>query len=123
MAGWICCRGFTPFCGEQAGPDILRLQCWAGFLYYRRPQGVTTNHASTAKTECRFDEFTIKKKKKTPAMLPGACLIAQLVKNLPAMQETSVRLLGWEDSLEEGTATHSSVLAWRIHGVTKIGHD
>ena len=56
-------------------------------------------------------------------MLPGACLIAQLVKNLPAMQETSVRLLGWEDSLEEGTATHSSVLAWRIHGVTKIGHD
>ena len=47
-------------------------------------------------------------------MLPGACLIAQLVKNLPAMQETSVRFLGWEDSLEEGTATHSSVLAWRI---------
>ena len=40
-------------------------------------------------------------------------LIAQLVKNLPAMQETWVRFLGWEDPLEKGTATHSSILAWR----------
>ena len=39
--------------------------------------------------------------------------MAQLVKNLPVMQETWVRSLGWED-LEEGTATHSSILAWRI---------
>ena len=44
----------------------------------------------------------------------GASLIAQLVKNLPAMQETLVRFLGQEDPLEEGMATHSSVLAWRI---------
>ena len=36
------------------------------------------------------------------------------VKNLPAMQETWVRSLGWEDSLEKGKATHSSILAWRI---------
>ena len=36
------------------------------------------------------------------------------VKNLPAMQETWVPSLGWEDSLEEGMATHSSILAWRI---------
>ena len=35
-------------------------------------------------------------------------------KNLPAMQETWIRSLGWEDPLEEGMATHSSVLAWRI---------
>ena len=41
-------------------------------------------------------------------------LQAQMVKNLPAMQETWVRLLGWEDTLEEGMATHSSILAWRI---------
>ena len=40
--------------------------------------------------------------------------VAQLVKNLPAMQETWVRFLGWEDPLEKGTAIHSSVLAWRI---------
>ena len=43
-----------------------------------------------------------------------ASLVAQLVKNLPAMQETWVRSLGWEDPLEEGKATHSSILAWRI---------
>ena len=41
-------------------------------------------------------------------------LVAQTVKNLPAMQETQVRSLGWEDPLEEGMATHSSILAWRI---------
>ena len=40
--------------------------------------------------------------------------MAQLVKNLPAMQETGVQSLGWEDPLEEGMATHSSILAWRI---------
>ena len=41
-------------------------------------------------------------------------LVAQLVKNLPAMPETWVRSLGWEDPLEEGMATHFSILAWRI---------
>ena len=43
-----------------------------------------------------------------------ASLMAQMVKNLPAMQETWVRSLGWEDPLEKGMATHSSILAWRI---------
>ena len=38
----------------------------------------------------------------------------QMVKNLPAVRETWVRTLGWEDPLEEGMATHSSILAWRI---------
>ena len=41
-------------------------------------------------------------------------LIAQLVKNPPAMRETCVQSLGWEDPLEKGMATHSSILAWRI---------
>jgi len=41
-------------------------------------------------------------------------LLAQTVKNLPAMRETWVRSLGWEDPLEEGMATHSSILVWRI---------
>ena len=41
-------------------------------------------------------------------------LVAQLVKNLPAVQETWVRFLGWEDPLEEGMTTHSSILAWEI---------
>ena len=43
-----------------------------------------------------------------------AALIAQMVKNLPAMQETPVQSLGQEDPLEKGKATHSSMLAWRI---------
>ena len=42
--------------------------------------------------------------------------MAQTVKNLPAMQETQVRSLGWEDPLEKGIATHSGILAWRIPG-------
>ena len=46
-------------------------------------------------------------------MLQGYSLIAQLVKNPPAMQETPVQSLGWEDPLEKGKATHSSILAWR----------
>ena len=41
-------------------------------------------------------------------------LVAQMVKNLPAMLETWVRSLGWEDPLEEGMAAHSTILAWRI---------
>ena len=40
--------------------------------------------------------------------------VAQMVKNLPEVRETWVQLLGWEDPLEKGTATHSSILAWRI---------
>ena len=59
-----------------------------------------------------------------------ASLVPQPVKILPAVQETWVQSLGWEDPLEEGIATHSSILAWRIpmdrgawqatvHGVTK----
>ena len=43
-----------------------------------------------------------------------ASLVAQLVKNPPVLQETGVRSLGWEDPLEKGKVTHSSILAWRI---------
>ena len=58
-----------------------------------------------------------------------ASLVAQLVKNSPAMWETWVLSLGWEDSLEKGKATHSSILAWRIPwavssmGSQRVGHD
>ena len=44
-------------------------------------------------------------------VLPKASLVDQLVKHLPAMQETQVQFLGWEDLLEKGMATHSSILA------------
>ena len=65
---------------------------------------------------------------------PWASLIAQLEKNLPAMQETQVQFLGWEDLLEKEMATHSSIPAWRIPwtevpdrlqsmGSQRVGHD
>ena len=56
-------------------------------------------------------------------------LVAQLIKNLPAMWETWVRSLGWEDPLEKGKATHSSILTWRIPwtiqsmGLQRVGHN
>ena len=61
-------------------------------------------------------------------------LTAQLVKNLPAMQETWLQFLGWEDPLEKEMAIHSSILAWKISwtvepgrllsmGLQRVGHD
>ena len=61
-------------------------------------------------------------------------LVAQVVKNLPAMQGIQVQSLGWEDRLEKGMATHSSFLAWRIswteepgglqsRDLQRVGHD
>ena len=51
-----------------------------------------------------------------PLQYSWASPVAQLVKNPPAMRETWVQSLGWEDPLERGRATHSSILAWRIPG-------
>ena len=51
----------------------------------------------------------------------GASLVAQMVKNLPAMQETWVLSLGWEDPLEKEKATHSSILAWEIPRTEESG--
>ena len=48
-------------------------------------------------------------------------LVAQLVKSLPAMQETWVRVLGLGDPLEKGMATHSSILAWKIPWAEELG--
>ena len=50
-----------------------------------------------------------------------ATLVAQMLKNPPAMQETWVQSLGWEDPLEKGMATHSSILAWRIPWTEELG--
>ena len=68
------------------------------------------------------------------ALYIWASLVAQLVKNPPAMRETRVRSLGWEDPLEKDVATHSSILAWRnpmdrgawqatVHSTARVGHD
>ena len=66
-----------------------------------------------------------------PLQYSWASLVAQLVKNLPVMREIWAQSLGWEDPLEKGKATHSSILAWRIpwtiqsmgsQGSEKMGH-
>ena len=65
----------------------------------------------------------------SPFQYSWASLVAQLVKNPPAIQKTWVGSLGWENPLEEGKATHSSILAWRIPwiiigpGSQRVGHD
>ena len=67
-------------------------------------------------------------------LILGASLVAQMVKNLPAMQETWVQSLGQDDPLEKGMATHSSILTWRnpqtedpgrlqFWGSQRVGHD
>ena len=76
----------------------------------------------------------IKWSKTEPCSYPGASLVAQMVKCLPAMWETWVRFLGQEDPLEKEMAIHSSTLAWKIPwteeadklqsmGSQKVGHD
>ena len=80
--------------GSSAGKKI-RLQC-------RRP---------------RFNSWVRKiswRRDRLPLQYSWASLVAQLVKNLPAMWEAWVWSLGWEDPLEKGKATHSSILLWRI---------
>ena len=68
------------------------------------PQSILlTGLAGTFRKEMRFDIYLI-----------NYTLMSKTVKNLPAMQETWVQSLGWEDPLEKGMATHSSLLAWRI---------
>ena len=63
-----------------------------------------------------------------PLQCSWTSLVTQLVKNMPAMWETWVQSLGWEDSLEKRKATHSIILAWRIrwtgvHGLQRVEHD
>ena len=56
-----------------------------------------------------------------PLQYSWASLVAQMVKNPPTMQDTWVQSPGWEDPLEEGMATHSNILAWRIPWTEKPG--
>ena len=62
----------------------------------------------------QHNQTTGKFKSKPQLYSTCASPVAQVVKNPPVIQETWVRSLGWEDPLEKGKATHSSILAWRI---------
>ena len=89
-------------------PQLLHLSsgvlisqgCWADKLRFCPPIHLSTYH-------CEVIKYFISQ---SSIMLS---LVAQMVKNLPAMQETRVRSLGWEDPLEKDMTTHSSVLAWK----------
>ena len=81
------------------------LTCLLRNLYAGQEATVRTGHGRT-------DWFQIGKGVHQGCIL--ASLVAQLVKNWPAVQDSWVRSLGWEDSLEKGMATRSSILAWRI---------
>ena len=83
----------------------------AGFnLYFQLANTeVSAKHSKVKQSEGRF------------AWTAWASLVAQMVKNLPAIQETQARSLDWEDLLEKGTTTHSSILAWRIAWTEEAG--
>ena len=99
----------TPFHGSSAGKESA---CNAG-----DPDSIPESGISAGEG------------KGYPLQYSWASLLAQLVKNPPAMQETWVRSLGWEDPLKKGMATHSSILAWRIPwtvqsmGLQRVRHD
>ena len=100
-------------------------------------KGFTDSSAGKESASSAGDPGSIPRSGRSPAEDIGyplqyswASLVAQVVKNLPAMQETWVQSLGWEDPLEKEMVTHSSILTWRIcmdrgawraivHGVTK----
>ena len=114
---------------------------------------VGCNFTAQQGSSCGLNCDSPSPKKCPPVLTPGACesdpnlfgirifadilrasLVAQRVKNPPAVQETQVQPLGWEDPLEKRVATHSSILAWRIPwteepvglqptGLQRVGHD
>ena len=94
--------------------------------------GDTTNIKKISKGILWSDEVYESPQNKYPELTlkNQASLVAQLVeKNLPAMRETWIQSLGWEDPLEKGKATHSSILAWKIPwtvlsmGSQRVEHD
>ena len=96
----------------------------SALLYWKVPMGFPGNSAGKESACSTGDPSSIPGSGRSPGEGIGyplhyswASLMAQLVKNLPAMWETWVRSLGWEDPLEKGMATYSSILAWRIHGL------
>ena len=95
------------------------------FIHYPRGQGSERLNNLSKVTQLVYSAyvfltqspvlmFTFNKQPSGSAPLRQASLLAQLVKNPPAMWETWVRSLDWKDTLEKGKAIHSSILAWRI---------
>ena len=88
----------------------------------------------TCKNNANFVKFKTRLNQATGKIIKKASLVAQRFKRLPAVWETQVQSLGWEDPLEKEMTTHSSILAWRIPwreepgrlqstGLQRVGHD
>ena len=88
--------------------QALPAKSWHAAEPLKYVQGSVMNH-----TPSKLIHHEISMEIKKNPLLPWVSLVAHL-KNPPAMWETWVRFLGWEDSLEKGMATHSSILTWRI---------
>ena len=106
---------------QESNLDVLHCRQILYWLSYEGSPSFPFTHRGFVKfgLDSFLDSFL-------PAIAEEPCwgsLVAQLVKNPPAMWETWVRFLGWEDPLEKGKATHPSILVWRIpwtiHGVAK----
>ena len=82
---------------------------------------VAGNHSPLGVTQC-LSMYASSEVPTIPTRIGlQASLVAQLVKNLPAVQQTWVRSLGWEDPMEKEMATYSSILAWKISWTKKPG--
>ena len=106
-------QGFTCLSAGQAShcwePSLLKVGLFQR-QYFREEPPLTVWGGTSQWLELRINTGKIKLSPRPQR----ASLVAQLVKNPLAMQETWVRSLSWEDPLEKGTAAHSSILAWRI---------
>ena len=112
------------------------------YIMPRTNQESKVQYFNTGESKCQHEEYYQGSKKYHPITIKGSittlniygAFVAQMVKNLHAMQEAGVRSLDLEDPLETGTATHSSILAWKIPlteetgglqsmGSQRVGHD
>ena len=93
--------------------DLLQLQ-WGYFLIHTHPKLKMHLIHLTYRTSYLSLAYIKHAQNTLACVLSWASLVTQLVKNLPAMRETWAQSLDWEDPLEEGMATHSSILAWRL---------
>ena len=99
-----CRSGFDPWVGKTPGEENGYPLQYSGL-----ENSMDCIVHGVAKSRTRLSDFY-----SLSAVVIGASLVAERLKHLPAMWETWVRSLGWEDPLEKGKATHSSILAWRI---------
>ena len=129
---WMGLEGIT--LNEMSGTEIQAL-CDLTYMWNIKKNSQKQQICGCQRLEAGFPDSSVGKESACdagdPSLIPGlgrsagegidyplqyswASLVAPLVKNPPAMWETCVRSLGWEDCLEKGKATHSSILAWRI---------